>query len=387
MNTMKELFSMQEIEAAYDRLIQKGKRRMHIPLALQQSEDVSSPKWISLLPVGSDGATTCSVEKDKGLFFREIYRLLNQVEYNNPHSSRLKFKKYTVTQLTNTKGKTRQIVKLCLRDQVITRMLLARLNQANILTDKATANPSTFEMACEIVNLMRTLSGQYQIIKTDISSFYHSINRDLLLTTLQRDHGSVIGMPVFNLIKKSVAENKSAHEYTGLPVGMSLSVILGEYYIRAAGIHEIQSGITVFRYVDDILIIADKQLNADQILNDLDQKLAAFDLKRSPEKTVVTQAGEPIRFLGMELSESGIQLDKEKIIQLKKRVQDDINKEFLYYHVANCSGIKVSKPSNKQLVRLVVNEHRWGIRSRSMPHHLKIERFNRQFINGSKENN
>ena len=97
---------------------------MFTPLAFMDNKaDLICPQQQSLLSVGSDGFTTRQLEKNPDVFFNEIERLLNQCEPGTD-IPRLNFKKYLIVEKFNDANTVRKVVKLCLRDQVIMRVIL-----------------------------------------------------------------------------------------------------------------------------------------------------------------------------------------------------------------------------------------------------------------------
>jgi hypothetical protein len=371
-----ELFSMEELKQAYDLLIQKGKRKYKVPLAFLGCHGAFSPSNISLLPIGSDGASTKNVEANRELFFNEIYRLVNQTIAGNPDMPRLQFKKYLVSEKEGKSGKTRKIVKLCLRDQVIVRAVLTKLNALKIVDDLHQPNPKTDELAGSIFRDINSRKQPFTIIRTDIKSFYHSVDCQKLLEELELSHGDIIGPRLFNIIRKSLVDNKSAGDYTGLPVGMSLSVLLGEFYISRMHLPGRFEGVSLYRYVDDIILLVDDGISAEKVLRELDYLLKEFSLQRSEDKTFVISGESAFSFIGINISNRGLVVDEEKIKTWRKWVQDDINAEFRNFHLARIKEPGFQSPSNKEIVARVWREHVEGKRSGLYPHLQKIKKIN-----------
>ena len=131
-----ELFSYDEIKSAFDSLLQGKLRNKRKSYALEYVGHKVNGENVSLLPVGTDGITTIHVLKDENSlnnFLKEIYRLTNEC-YPGTDVPRIEVKKYKIKEIAIDETKSRTIVIPCLRDQVVVRCVLNKMNQL-ILVD------------------------------------------------------------------------------------------------------------------------------------------------------------------------------------------------------------------------------------------------------------
>ena len=371
------LFTQDDVRAAYTLLLKRGQHKVFTPQAFKGNEaGLICPQQQSLLSVGSDGFTTRQLEKNPDVFFNEIERLVNQCEPGTD-IPRLNFKKYLVVEKFNEANKMRKIVKLCLRDQVIMRVVLKKLMEMNIVSDEYDPNVNVLDLVTKIHQDMRSRTGKYNIIRTDIQNFYPSVNIDLLLQHFKENCCSdPETMGIYHLLRKALRDNKSQQDYTGLPVGMCVSTLLGEYYFSMAGLHQLPDGIKLYRFADDCLFIVDEGIDAELFLNNLKVRLGNFNLLCSATKTFVLEKGMPFDFIGVHFENGLVSIDEAKKRKAAERIKGDVEKEFKYFRLLKSNRPEFKVPENKVIVRRVLKEHNNGTRSRMTQHAKKVELLN-----------
>ena len=371
------LFTQKDLRTAYTLLLKRGQHKVFTPQAFQGNvAGLICPQQQSLLSVGSDGFTTRQLANNPDLFFNEIERLLNQCEPGTD-IPRLNFKKYLVVEKFNQVNKMRKIVKLCLRDQVIMRVVLKKLMDMNIVCGDYNPTVNVLDLVTGIHQDMRSRTGKYNIIRTDIQNFYPSVNIDLLLHHFKENCCTdPETMGIYHLLRKALRDNKSQQDYTGLPVGMCVSTLLGEYYFMMAGLHQLPDGIKLYRFADDCLFILEEGIDAQLFLDNLKQKLISFNLLCSATKTFIVEKGMPIDFIGVHFENGIVSIDEAKKRKTAERIKTDIEKEFKYFRLLKSNRPEYKMPENKAIVRRVLKEHQNGTRSRMTQHAKKIELLN-----------
>ena len=139
-----------------------------------------------------------------------------------------------------------------------------------------------------IIQQVKTLLSEtapFWIIKTDIKSFYESINNDRIFRKLKND--AMLSYYSIFLIKK-IFENDIISP-KGLPRGLNISASLSEIYMRNFD-KAIQRYIDVFyyaRFVDDIIIFLNNKESALELFKNLNLIISneKIDLKINDEKT------------------------------------------------------------------------------------------------------
>lgn len=192
------------------------------------------------------------------------------------------------------------------------------------------------EIICQLRELLADAMPKY-IVRTDISSFYESIPRKILLDKLRND-------PLLTLQSKRIIR-RILYEYSqitgldaGLPRGIGISAYLAELYMRDidSTIRNHPGVLYYARYVDDIVIIfcpppnvgtrAFRQLVA--------RSFRRMGLKRNRIKTqiikVASKAPYTLTYLGYKFEvgpkaanspvEVDLRMSAEKIARYKKRL-------------------------------------------------------------------
>lgn len=177
----------------------------------------------------------------------------------------------------------------------------------------------------------------YTIFKTDIESFYESIDNEILLKKILADN--LLSIELKRILKNLLIDEK------GVPRGLGISPLLSELYLRNLdnSISRKDGIIFYSRYVDDILIISlDNNENIETILkknNNLKENLSGIDLEIYNEwkkiglsinvkKTKIFKSKEDYNFnyLGYNISKCNkvqkkIKEDKEKLSEIHKKIK------------------------------------------------------------------
>jgi hypothetical protein len=372
------LFTYEEIANALKALVQskiKNKRRSN---AFREFDLFYNPKKFSLLPVGMDGQTTIHVyetEEKKEAFLWGIYRLVNDFEKERVQVPRYTFKKFKVVEYETKPGKMRKISIPCLRDQVVVRCILNRLNEIGIVDSDNKPNQNIPTLTAKIKGLIKAQPNR-QIIRTDIKDFYPSVNTKKLLALLEATHGDVIGSRLMDLIRKAILDNKSAAAYTGLPLGMGTSVLLANYYISQLGLANFYEGVNVIRYEDDLIMFLDEGVDAEDVKKKLDEKLTEYELTRNEDKTEVLSCLDPFVFLGVSYDKGNVSVTEERLKKWKEDVKSDVHSEILNYRTLELIKPGAVIPKRKDIVDMVWKQHKRGKRSYLHQHYLKIKAIN-----------
>lgn len=142
------------------------------------------------------------------------------------------------------------------------------------------------------------------VYKTDISSYYASIDHGVVLNDL---HG--LGMPkdlirrVAQYLTRLIWTPKGAQEATrGLPKGGALSPLLGGLYLQTLDerLSKLAARFNGFyaRYMDDIVVIAPTRHKLRRMRRVLYEELNTKRLSLRPEKTHVGRGDKAFEFLG-----------------------------------------------------------------------------------------
>ncbi len=369
------LFTFEEIANALKGMVQSKIKNKRRSTAFKDFDLFYNPKKFSLLPIGLDGQTTIHVyetEEKKQAFIWGIYRLVNDFEKGSKVIPKYSFKKFKLVAYETKPGKLRKISIPCLRDQVVVRCILNRLNEIGIVDPENKPNQNIPAITAKIKGLINAHPNR-QIIRTDIKDFYPSVNTEKLLTLLETTHGEVIGARLLALIRKAILDNKSAGTYTGLPLGMGTSVLLANYYIAQLGLAHFYEGVNAKRYEDDLIMFLDEGVDANDVIIKLDEKLAAFGLTRNEQKTEVLGCMDPFIFLGVCYDKGNVSLTEERLKKWEEDVKSDIHDEIRNYRTLELIQPGAFIPKRKDIVDMIWKQHKRGKRSYFYQHLLKIK--------------
>ena len=191
------------------------------------------------------------------------------------------------------------------------------------------------EIICQLRELLADAMPKY-IVRTDISSFYESIPRRILLGKLRND-------PLLTLQSKKIIR-RILYEYSqitgrdvGLPRGIGISAYLAELYMRDIdnSIRNHPGVLYYARYVDDIVIIFCPPPNVGTriFLQLVARSFRRMGLKRNRDKTqilnVSSKASYSLTYLGykFEVKPKAVQLrmSPEKLARYKRRLDLTLN--------------------------------------------------------------
>lgn len=193
----------------------------------------------------------------------------------------------------------------------------------------------------------------FWVIKTDIKSFYESIDRNKIFNKLKND--AMLSYYSISLIN-SVFNNSIVKQNKGLPRGVNISSTLSEIYMRKFDqwTQRFSDVYYYARFVDDIIIFISNKTSAIKMLNALDVKLkettSSLQINKSKtelfegEKIIRIQnlsnhktKKENIEFLGYDFRISQESTKKTKLITVSiaekkiKKIKSRIVKTYLDY--------------------------------------------------------
>ncbi len=141
--------------------------------------------------------------------------------------------------------------------------------------------------------------------KSDIDSYYASINHDILLNQLKSFSHCPMMTNLFTQYLKRV-EIKNGHYYTfdqGIPMGCSLSPLMGAIYL--APLDEQLKGFGFYRrYMDDWIVLVNTRAQLRKVIKITHQILKTLKLSMHPKKTFVGCIDACFAFLGIQWNQN-----------------------------------------------------------------------------------
>lgn len=126
-----------------------------------------------------------------------------------------------------------------------------------------------------IISQIKTLLSEtcpFWVIKTDIKSFYESIDRERLVSKFHDD--AILSYQSINLLKK-VFENPILAGKSGVPRGMNVSATMSELYMRKFDrwIRSFDNVYYYARFVDDIIVFSNSLKDSLRLISNLNSQL------------------------------------------------------------------------------------------------------------------
>ena len=248
------------------------------------------------LPVGIDGMTGLNFKKNQTCNIQEIKRGLDS--FNTPNN-RFEFGVLFQIKRVKKSGGHRHLYVPRIRDQIVFKCMFEELktvmNVGGLLL-----NTSPRKYVERFHEYLDKNDGQW-VLRTDISSFYDSIDRSILLSELKELN---LRESLFMLLKQWLGNVryrdslslKDQQLQNGLPQGISLSSLLAEFYLSSV---DAKFGLEYFRYIDDIIISCRSREEAREYLSRLKKILNSKGLEISGLKTQIAPLSNGVEWLGL----------------------------------------------------------------------------------------
>jgi retron-type reverse transcriptase len=258
--------------------------------------------------IGIDGINIKNYEKKQDSEFELINRKILNKTYN--------FSFYKEKLISKGKNKFPRIISIpTIRDKIVLKIIFNTLYE--IFEDELSN-----ELIHSKINKIKTSiqSGKFDsYIKTDIENFYPSINHKILIKSIYRKTKKTefTDLLIKSITQETVSKSNNYIEkysnYKGVPQGLLISNILDKK-------HSSQINYEYYRYVDDILILCNKQdissvfklLEND--MNNLDLKI--HEIEKSKDKTEMGSLSDTFYFLGYSYSNNLMSIRKSSIDNL-----------------------------------------------------------------------
>lgn len=161
--------------------------------------------------------------------------------------------------------------------------------QRNIHRIYGVKQANRYDLVCQLRDMLGS-KFPFEVVRTDISSFYESIDRKRLVEKLDRDQ---LLSPASKKYIKQVLDSygKISSAATGVPRGVGISAYLAELYMRPVdtAIRAIPGLVLYCRFVDDIVAVFARPSAGKYLGSFKDAIIAVFaeeGLTHNPDKTL-----------------------------------------------------------------------------------------------------
>jgi RNA-directed DNA polymerase len=260
------------------------------------------------LPVGVDGVSVDTFERNLDHSIREIHRKLQVTDGRIPYS----FAPLLRIERTKSEGGVRLLHIPRLRDQIVLRIIH---DDIRLKFERKNYSPYSFIRKFDL-----HIKGRKNpvVLKSDITQFYDTIPR---IVAIENCKSLGVRKEVLELllnwntnlrIRRGYSrQSDEITDFTGLPQGISISSLLAEIYVQYIDVG-FSDDPGYFRFVDDIVIICDNVDEAKQKLEKLRSLVKDIGLKLSINKTEIVEYKNGLKWLGL------LHYPDEKIIHPEK---------------------------------------------------------------------
>ncbi len=305
--------------------------------------------------MGTDGISTHKFSEIIDEEIDIIKRKVNNLTYNiSPYREKLILK--------NRDSKPRMISIPTNRDKLV----LSALQK--YIADRFEETLHDSSVHSKIASIKKSMDAKEydSFLKLDIQNFYPNIDHEILLKKVTK---KIKDEKALYLLEKALTQvtipkgrraNRDAVETKGVAQGLSISNILSSIYLRKFDKKYLKKdGIAYFRYVDDILILCNKD-NIENIktsiLEDVKKlKLEAHPFKEGSDKsTAGLISKDKFQFLGFEFYQDVVSVRDSSVDRLRDRILN------LFYVNKDAKSNRFYRELNLKITGCVYDDKQYG---------------------------
>ena len=209
------------------------------------------------------------------------------------------------------------------RDAVVMKALALVLPPHLPLSPRCTHLKGHGGLQYAVREVFKALPQHRFVLKTDVRSYYASIDHQLLLDRLAV---YIADQQVLNVIaqylRRCVERGGLFWDHTqGIALGSPLSPILGAFFLTEVDDTLERLGLFSVRYMDNILVLAPTRWKLRQAVKVVNQVLASLRLAKHPDKTFIGKIAKGFDFLGYHFSPDGLRVATKTLANFVARVR------------------------------------------------------------------
>jgi len=172
-----------------------------------------------------------------------------------------------------------------------------------------------------VTEIQRNLEGNTFVFRTDVKSYYESINHEILLDKLSTYIKDKLVMNLLSqYLKRSVESGGLFKDIRqGISSGCPLSPLISSFYLYELDKEMEDKPVFYRRYMDDIIVLSPTRWKLRKAIKTVNQHFSNLKLKQHPDKTTIGRIKNGFDFLGY-------QFGKEKITVSKRTLQNHIRR-------------------------------------------------------------
>jgi hypothetical protein len=152
------------------------------------------------------------------------------------------------------------------------------------------------------------LPGNAFVFRTDVKSYYASIDHNVLMSQLSR---RIKDSRVLHLLEQYIRRTVYRDGYyqdikRGISLGCPLSPIMGALYLEVLDLRMEQTGLFYVRFMDDWVVLARTRWQLRRAVKLVMQTLSELKVEPHPDKTYIGRVSRGFCFLGYTIASAGI---------------------------------------------------------------------------------
>ena len=184
--------------------------------------------------------------------------------------------------------------------------------------------------------VMRRLDTNRFVLKTDVKSYYASIDHHLLMDRLAVH---VTDRRVLNLLgqymRRTAERGGSFWDYErGISLGCPLSPLMGAFFLHELDERMERTGLFYVRFMNDILVLAPTRWKLRRAVKAVNHVLGSLQLGKHPDKTFIGRIERGFDFLGYHFTPEGVMVAKatiERFVERATRLYEQDRREPLSF--------------------------------------------------------
>lgn len=211
------------------------------------------------------------------------------------------------------------------------RYILGVLNRAFGEVYKEEISPNCYSYkrgkntADAIKDISRVDFTTKKAVKMDISAYFNSVSREHLYRCIDEvcEKGTGIHRTLSAIYKNDRVEykGKQIEEYKSLIPGCALGSFFANYCLKEIDEYFREKGKIYARYSDDIILFGETDEEIAEGVAEMKQKIADYGLTINPKKYEYYEPGEVIEYLGLGLSNQGIDISRHGKEKMKRTIK------------------------------------------------------------------
>jgi RNA-directed DNA polymerase len=186
-----------------------------------------------------------------------------------------------------------------------------------------------------VIEVQKKIKEYKFVYKSDIKSFYQSIDHNMLMNQLKKKITCKITLRlIYEYCNRLVDINgKYPLIDKGISMGCPLSPLFGAWFLRELDLKMSEQPVFYRRFMDDWVVLAKTRNHLRKAIKTTEKILTKLELKKHPDKTFIGRIKKGFDFLGFRLSIKGLRVSNKTLERCKAKIDQ------LYEQGANANRI------------------------------------------------